>query len=166
MKLYANMFESEPTDCVNIVILRNKFARLALPLTIFYLALSMVTIAWKTWLLPAVVAVGAGLSSNYRVWDQLWEKPARTPNFVAGFDRITQTIVPLFNPRQQQWSQHFIWTSDGKEILGTTPSGRATCDRLDLNDTRYPESESIRSARELWTRVGLHPPINDPCQFS
>ncbi|EDX75012.1 hypothetical protein MC7420_886 [Coleofasciculus chthonoplastes PCC 7420] len=88
----------------------------------------------------------------------------RRYNFVAGYDHITETIVPLFNPRQQQWSDHFIWSADGKEILGTTPIGRATCDRLDLNDTRYPEEESIRSARELWKRVGLHPPNTDPCQ--
>jgi len=56
------------------------------------------------------------------------------------------------------------FTADGKEILGTTPIGRTTSDRLDLNDTRYPEEESIRSARELWKRVGLHPPNTDPCQ--
>ncbi|MEQ9481641.1 HNH endonuclease [Coleofasciculus sp. F4-SAH-05] len=88
----------------------------------------------------------------------------RRYNFVAGYDHITETIVSLFNPRQQQWSDHFIWSADGKEILGTTPIGRATCDRLDLNDTRYPEEESIRSARELWKRVGLHPPKTDPSQ--
>lgn len=90
----------------------------------------------------------------------------RRYNFIAGFDRVSQTVVPLFNPRQQQWSEHFIWAVDGREILGTTPIGRATCDRLDLNDTRYPEEESIRSSRELWASVGLHPPTNDPCQIS
>ena len=41
----------------------------------------------------------------------------RRYNFVAGYDQITETIVPLFNPRQQQWSDHFIWSADGKEIL-------------------------------------------------
>ena len=35
---------------------------------------------------------------------------------------------------------------------------RATCIRLDLNDTRYPEADSIRETRRLWVKTGLHPP--------
>lgn len=34
----------------------------------------------------------------------------RRYNFVAGYDRVTKTIVPLFNPRQQQWGNHFAWS--------------------------------------------------------
>jgi 5-methylcytosine-specific restriction endonuclease McrA len=86
----------------------------------------------------------------------------RRYNFVAGIDPQTQEIVPIFNPRQQQWAEHFIWTVDGTVIQGSTPIGRATCIRFDLNDMRYPENDSIRKTRELWTRTGLHPPSNDP----
>ena len=43
-------------------------------------------------------------------------------------------------------------------IEGTTPIGRATCIRLDLNDSRYPENDSIRETRRLWIKTGLHPP--------
>lgn len=49
-------------------------------------------------------------------------------------------------------------------IEGTTPIGRATCLRLDLNDTRYPEEDSIRETRRFWIQTGLHPPTDDPCQ--
>jgi hypothetical protein len=49
-------------------------------------------------------------------------------------------------------------------IVGVTPTGRATCKRLDLNDERYPEDDSIRSARGFWVKAGLHPPNQDPCQ--
>jgi 5-methylcytosine-specific restriction endonuclease McrA len=86
----------------------------------------------------------------------------RRYNFVAGIDPQTQEIVPIFNPRQQQWAEHFIWTVDGTVIQGSTPIGRATCIRFDLNDMRYPDSDSIRKTRELWTRTSLHPPSDDP----
>jgi hypothetical protein len=86
----------------------------------------------------------------------------RRYNFVASIDPETQEIVPIFNPRQQQWTEHFVWTLDGTVIQGSTPIGRATCIRLDLNDMRYPENDSIRQTRIFWTRTGLHPPSNDP----
>jgi 5-methylcytosine-specific restriction endonuclease McrA len=86
----------------------------------------------------------------------------RRYNFVAGIDPQTQEIVPIFNPRQQQWAEHFIWTVDGTVIQGSTPIGRATCIRFDLNDMRYPDNDSIRKTRELWTRTGLHPPSDNP----
>lgn len=88
----------------------------------------------------------------------------RRYNFLAGFDPETQTIVALFNPRQQLWSEHFIWTADGRTLVGITPIGRATCKRLDLNDERYEEEDSIRGARRFWVKAGLHPPDEDPRQ--
>ena len=90
----------------------------------------------------------------------------RRYNFVAGFDPETQTIVLLFNPRQQIWSEHFIWSANGRTIVGVTPIGRATCKRLDLNDERYREDDSICSARGFWVKAGLHPPDEDPRQPS
>ncbi|MGI0494450.1 HNH endonuclease [Alkalinema pantanalense CENA528] len=86
----------------------------------------------------------------------------RRYNFVAGIDPETQEIVPIFNPRQQYWGDHFVWTENGTVIQGVTPTGRATCIRLDLNDTRYSTEDSIRGTRQLWTRTRLHPPSQDP----
>jgi hypothetical protein len=88
----------------------------------------------------------------------------RRYNFVAGIDPETQEIAPLFNPRIQKWEEHFVWTNGVTEIQGTTPTGRATCLRLDLNDMRYPEEDSIRATRRFWVQTGLHPSSNDPCQ--
>jgi 5-methylcytosine-specific restriction endonuclease McrA len=88
----------------------------------------------------------------------------RRYNFVAGIDPETQEIVPIFNPRQQKWAEHFVWLDRGVVIAGTTPIGRATCLRLDLNDTRYPEEDSIRETRRFWIKTGLHPPADDPSQ--
>jgi len=90
----------------------------------------------------------------------------RRYNFVAGFDQETQAVVALFNPRQQLWSEHFIWSANGKIINGITATGRSTCKRLDLNDERYPEDDSIQSARSFWVKAGLHPPNTDPRQAS
>jgi 5-methylcytosine-specific restriction endonuclease McrA len=57
----------------------------------------------------------------------------RRYNFVAGIDPETKEIVPIFNPRQQSWKEHFVWTDNGVMIEGITAVGRATCIRLDLN---------------------------------
>lgn len=73
-------------------------------------------------------------------------------------------MLPLFNPRQQQWADHFIWSADATRIFGTTSIGRATCDRLDVNDNRYKGERSIQEARALWVQAGWHPPKNDPQQ--
>jgi hypothetical protein len=87
----------------------------------------------------------------------------RRYNFVAGVDPETQEIVPIFNPRQQKWEEHFVWIDGGVAIEGMTPIGRATCIRLDLNDTCYPENDSIRETRRFWIKAGVHPPSSDPC---
>lgn len=44
-----------------------------------------------------------------------------------------------------------------------TSTGRATCNRLDLNDERHNEG-SIIKARRLWIQGGWYPPDEDPRQ--
>jgi hypothetical protein len=68
------------------------------------------------------------------------------------------TEVPLFNPRQYSWSEHFIWSVDGLLIIGLTPMGRATVTALALNRDRVI---NIRAADKA---VGRHPPAGDPIQ--
>lgn len=85
----------------------------------------------------------------------------RRYNFTTGVDSETQTEVALFNPRRQKWSDHFTWSSDTLRIIGKTSTGRATCDRLDLNDQRR-EEPFIQNARQQWAIAGLHPPTADP----
>lgn len=84
-------------------------------------------------------------------------------NFTVGIDPETQAIIPLFNPRQQKWNEHFIWTADGTRILGTTPIGRAICNRLDFND-QFHNDGFIQKSRRSWVEVGWHPPQEDPRQ--
>jgi hypothetical protein len=67
-------------------------------------------------------------------------------------DPDTGNCVPLFNPRAQIWSEHFEWTPDGTILRGLTPVGRATIERLKINQER------VVMARFLWVFSGLHPP--------
>ena|SRR6266516_3820290 len=58
------------------------------------------------------------------------------------FDTLRHTIVPLFNPRQNTWSEHFIL--DDASIIGLTPIGRATVVLLKLNaPTRLPHRQVL-----------------------
>ena len=84
-------------------------------------------------------------------------------NFTSGIDPETQTEIPLFNPRDQEWSEHFIWSVDALRIVGQTDTGRATCHRLDLNDDRRTEP-FIQNARRQWIIAKLHPASDDPRQ--
>jgi hypothetical protein len=73
-------------------------------------------------------------------------------------DRDSGEEVPLFNPRQHVWSDHFIWSADSTLIVGLTPIGRAAIEALGLNRDRV---RNIRAADRV---VGRHPPPNDPIQ--
>jgi 5-methylcytosine-specific restriction endonuclease McrA len=43
---------------------------------------------------------------------------------LSSVDPNTRQVVPLFNPRQDIWEEHFA--AHGAEIIGLTPTGRAT----------------------------------------
>ncbi|NJM99808.1 MAG: HNH endonuclease [Phormidesmis sp. RL_2_1] len=90
----------------------------------------------------------------------------RRYNFTYGADPQTELETPLFNPRTQTWSDHFTWSSDGLCIIGLTPIGRATCQRMDLmdlNDDRRPD-KFIQESRKQWLQGGFHPPNDDSQQ--
>jgi HNH endonuclease len=81
-------------------------------------------------------------------------------NFIQGKDPETLNAVYLFHPRQQVWNHHFIWSNDGCRIIGITEVGRATVNRLDLNDEVRSEGE-IMYARKAWVKAAWHPPLSD-----
>ena len=76
----------------------------------------------------------------------------------TAIDPHSGTEVPLFNPRQYSWIEHFIWSADGLLIIGLTPMGRATVTALALNRERVI---NIRAADKA---VGRHPRVGDPIQ--
>src|SRR5436305_9356781 len=73
-------------------------------------------------------------------------------NRIAAADPATEELVRLFDPRHQVWSQHFTWNEAGDEILGLTPTGRATVVALHLN------RPVLVYARGLWVSWSWHPP--------
>ena len=71
---------------------------------------------------------------------------------VEAFDYITEQTLPLFNPRTQNWREHFRFSEDKTRIIGTTACGRATVIALRLNN------EQAVNARGLWVVAGWYPP--------
>ena len=62
--------------------------------------------------------------------------------------------VSLFNPRQQEWAEHFAWIEAGTQIAGLTAIGRGTVEALDLNRM------ILVRARFRWIEAGWHPPLD------
>lgn len=69
-------------------------------------------------------------------------------------DPATGEQAALFNPRLQNWPEHFSWSDDGTEIIGQTPTGRASVTALRLNN------EYAVPARRIWVAAGWHPPLD------
>ena len=67
----------------------------------------------------------------------------------AAIDPDTGLEFPIFNPRQDDWSEHFDW--EVVRLIGLTPIGRATIHALDLN------RPLILSIRHEEAAVGRHP---------
>lgn len=74
-------------------------------------------------------------------------------NHVTALDPIDGREVPLFHPRQQRWQDHFVWGEDFTEVIGITPTGRATVVALQLNRA------GVVSLRRLLRQAGKHPPF-------
>lgn len=73
-------------------------------------------------------------------------------NKLKVFDSITDKWVPLFNPRQNTWSGHFVWNEDTTQIIGITAVGRSTVNELKLN------REKLIEYRSCIIPFGTHPP--------
>jgi hypothetical protein len=67
-------------------------------------------------------------------------------------DPVSGERAPLYHPRQHTWREHFAWNDDFTQMVGLTPTGRATIARLDLN---RPNAVNLR---RLLVTVNLHPP--------
>jgi len=68
-------------------------------------------------------------------------------------DSTTRRRVRLFNPRVDQWNDHFEWAPDWK-LLGITSKGRATILALKINRLR------IVKLRRFFGEMGLFPPAD------
>jgi hypothetical protein len=76
-------------------------------------------------------------------------------DYQTGIDPETHQEVALFNPRIQHWQTHFAWSAGGTRLVGRTPVGRATIERLKIN------RELVVVARQRWIQAGWHPSEED-----
>ena len=72
-------------------------------------------------------------------------------NATHAIDTATGQIVNLYNPRIDDWKEHFCWNENFTLIIGISPIGRATVLRLKLN------RESIVNLRTALRQVGEFP---------
>ena len=68
-------------------------------------------------------------------------------------DPLTCEMVLLYNPRRERWDDHFVWDPSALNVVGRTPSGRATITALRLN------RPGLCNLRRLLAAVGEHPPL-------
>jgi len=66
-------------------------------------------------------------------------------------DPDTDQEVDLFNPRQQEWADHFEWNEDFTLVGSKTSCSRATISALKLN------RPGVVNLRQLLLTLGLHP---------
>ncbi len=73
-------------------------------------------------------------------------------NKTEALDPATGQLVPLFHPRQMEWNQHFIWNEDTTQMLGITPTGRATVALFQTN------RKGVVNMRRVLVIMNEHPP--------
>ena len=73
---------------------------------------------------------------------------------IEALDPLTGRSFRLFNPRTDTWDDHFSIGVTTAEVRGVTSIGRATIDRLRMNDARQ------RQARRIWIQLFSFP--DDP----
>jgi hypothetical protein len=72
-----------------------------------------------------------------------------------GPDTDTGKAARFFNPRRENWDDHFAWSGDQLgELLGLTPTGRATIAGLKINDA------DMIQLRALLAELGLFPEVS------
>lgn len=67
-------------------------------------------------------------------------------------DPATGEEALLFNPRVEEWTEHFEWVDGGVRVRGLTATGRATVERFKM------KRPAIVIARARWVAAGYHPP--------
>lgn len=72
-------------------------------------------------------------------------------NETEGADPLSGNTVRLFNPRIEDWNEHFAWSEDYSMVIGLTKIGRATIEVIDLNRATLIEQRLL-----LYSR-GEHP---------
>jgi hypothetical protein len=95
-----------------------------------------------------------GPTAEENLWLSCAQCNLRKNDRLVARDPVTGDQAPLFDPRRQEWAEHFAWAEEGTIIVGLTATGRATVDALDLN------RHLLVDARRIWVAGGWHPPVD------
>ncbi|MDC0935456.1 HNH endonuclease signature motif containing protein [Pirellulales bacterium] len=71
-------------------------------------------------------------------WSCFYCNTYKGPN-IAGWNPDDETIVRLYHPRKDMWSEHFEWS--GEVLAGKTPVGTVTVNVLRFN---HPDALAVR----------------------
>ncbi len=74
-------------------------------------------------------------------------------NKTTAFDPLSKETARLYHPREDEWTDHFMWSSDFLTIIGISAIGRATITCLKMNRV---EAINLRAALSAY---GVHPPF-------
>ncbi|MBL7797326.1 MAG: HNH endonuclease [Saprospiraceae bacterium] len=69
-------------------------------------------------------------------------------------DPVTKVMTSLYHPRNDFWESHFEWSADALSIIGITPTGRATVERLQLN------RPNLVNLRKALLALEIHPGLS------
>ncbi len=72
---------------------------------------------------------------------------------VEAIDPVTQKTVALYHPRRQIWDEHFAWNQYCSLVIGISPTGRATVEKLKLNRS------GLANLRRVLFEIHEHPPV-------
>jgi hypothetical protein len=64
-------------------------------------------------------------------------------------DPLSGRSVKLFHPKQDLWARRCAWNADGTQIIGLTPTGRATAEALRCN------RPAMILLRRYWRATGV-----------
>lgn len=73
---------------------------------------------------------------------------------IEAVDPQSGQMISLYHPRRQRWADHFVWSEDSTQVVGLTPTGRATVAALKLN------RPLVIAARRVWVGIHRHPPTD------
>lgn len=108
---------------------------------------------YQTLRIDHVIPLSEGGSSDE---DNLWAScdscNGHKSNKTKGIDPQTNSLVDLFNPITQIWSEHFAFGEDKATIIGITPTGRATVAVLKMNE------DHMLIVRRDWITLKKYPP--------
>lgn len=74
---------------------------------------------------------------------------------IQAIDPVSREVVTLYNPRQQNWRDIFVWSDDFLQVVGLTAIARATINALQINRT------GVVNMRRLLIMAGLHPYMDE-----